>query len=378
MAATNIAANAAVRLTMRFPFWCELFYSMDIQKASDEQIAAGLLTEATDGRKLWINEDFFGKLSLDDQVKELVHELGHKAYLHPTRMGHRDPSLWNVACDHAINNMMVDNGFVLDSTWLCDRKYKGWLSESIYADLKQQGNPPPPPKGRQDVKAPGTTPEQIENAEQQIKQDVERAVQNAAARGDLPMGMREGTSKAMKASTEPWFNHLHRYMQELMSGGYNWGKLNRRTLRTHGCFSPMHMTEELECVQLLIDTSGSCMSRARQAGFCEHVNAILNECKPKKIYVDYFTTRVHAGEEYEAGTCDIDLVAPTTGGTRFGDLFEHVLDHARNPAVCIVLTDLQSSDGYPDEPPFPVVWADVLGYEPEAPYGETLRVLVDD
>lgn len=372
--ATDIAQAAAVRLTMRYPFWTELFYSMDVKEATQEQIDGGLATEATDGRNLWINREFFTKLSLDDQVKELVHELGHKAFLHTTRCGHRDPSLWNAACDHAINNLMVDNGFVLDQTWLCDRKYQGWIAESIYNDLKSLDNPPPPPKGRMDIKKPEGSPEAVEQMEQQIQQDVERAIQNAAARGDLPKGVQDQAMKSFVAPSEPWYNHLHRYMQELLSGGYNWAKLNRRTLRTHGLFAPMHMTEELDSVVLMIDTSGSCYNRATQAGFAGHVNAILNECKPKKTKVYYFTSQVDDGEEYEAGTVDIELRARNSGGTRFKPLFEAVLADGYDPAVCIVLTDLQSSDGYPDEPPFPVVWADVLGHEAPAPFGETLRV----
>ena len=52
----NITTPAAVRMSLRHPFWCELFYSMAVVEDS----AVG--TAATDGKSLWVSPKFWGAL----------------------------------------------------------------------------------------------------------------------------------------------------------------------------------------------------------------------------------------------------------------------------------------------------------------------------
>jgi predicted metal-dependent peptidase len=372
---------AAVRMTMKYAFWCELFYSMDvIEVHPGDPLEAAIQTLATDGKKLWVNVNYFNKETLDMQVADLVHELGHKMLLHPTRQGFRDPDRWNQACDYAINGMLKDNGFTLlpVEDWLYDTRYHGMLAEAIYADLtrreRDQDDPPPPmPTKRKDLVKPQGTEEQIAQQEEETKALVDRAVANALARGDLPAGVEGATTKAYKEAREPWYNHLHRFMQSLASSGYNWARLNRRTLRTHGFFSPHHMSESLGEVLLLIDGSGSCFTAAAQENFAEHVNAIMAEAKPKKIIVGYFDTKVYEWIEYEPGLMEIELKPKGGGGTSFRRPFAQVREAGYDPAVMIVLTDMLGT--YPDEEPdCPVIWADVLGHDQNPPFGEYILV----
>lgn len=369
-----ITEKAAVRLTVRFPFWCELFYSMNvIEVHKDDPLAQQIQTEATDGKNLWVNVEHFGKLKLEEQVQELVHELSHKMFLHATRQGFRDPKLWNVAADYAINALMKQQGFPLGSDWLYEAKYDGWLAEKIYADLvddERKGNPPPQmsPK-RADLRKPEGTPEQIQQLDQETQAVVDRAIENAKARGDLPAGIEQQTMKAYRAASEPWYNHLHRYMQSLSTSTYNWARLNRRTLRTHGFFSPHHYSEALGDVVLFIDGSGSCFSRAQQAQFAEHVNAIMAEAKPKRVVVYYFDTKTYPPKEYEPGALEIDLVPKGGGGTSFAKIFDQAEADGYCPDVAIVLTDMLGTMPA-SEPNYPVFWADVLGHVGEAPFGE--------
>jgi predicted metal-dependent peptidase len=377
--ATNIAAAAAVRLALRHPFWTEVFYSMDVQEATPDM---GIDTQATDGRSLWINRDHFMPLALDMQVSELVHELGHKIFLHPTRRGHREPKLWNVACDHAINTMMKSNGFPIGPDWLCDMKYNGWLAEAIYADLKKendedekQGKPGRHqlPGGRDDVKQPqDMTPEQVAAHEDQVKALVDRAIANAKAMGQLPAGIEQGTVQAYKAPGEPWYNHLHRYMQALAVSQYNWARMNRRALITHGVFAPLHYSEALGDIAIFIDTSGSCFQAAQQMQFAAHMNAIMAEAKPRRIHQYYFDAKVYPGAVIEAGEVDVVTKPKGGGGTSFVPIFQQLEDDDITPDVCIILTDLDGR--FPkDEPAYPVLWVDTWGRK-TAPFGEVIRV----
>lgn len=386
--ATNIASAAAVRLTIRYPFWTEIFYSMTVKEVDTE---TGIETAATDGRTLYINPEFWKTLTLDHQVGVTAHELCHKIFLHNTRAGNRDPSLWNVACDYAINGLLRANGFTLPEPHLYMQKYDGMLAEAIYADLvkEQKENP----KGHQDaaqdgqgkpipgvpkeweklkdIKRGAMSPEEVEKHETEVKALVDRAIANAKAMGKLPIGIEAGVVEVYKASKEPWYNRLHRYMQSLSTSTYNWARLNRRTLRSHGFFSPLHLAEALGEIAIFIDTSGSCFDKASQANFSGHMNAILAEAKPQRIHLYYFDAKVYPGEVIEAGELDIRTHPCGGGGTKFEPIFEAIEEDGIVPEVVIILTDLEGS--FPaSEPDYPVVWANI--YRTTAPFGETIFV----
>lgn len=390
MIRTTIAAEAATRITMRYSFWTEIFYSMTVHEATPEQVAGGMTTLATDGRNLWICAAHFEPLSRDEQVAEVVHELLHKIWMHCTRRGSRDPYMWNVACDYVVNAFMIRNGFKLGPDWLIDMKYDGWLAEAVYADLmkKQQeeqqqsgsgkpggGKPGPQlPDGRQDIKEPqGATPEQVTKMEDEIKALVERSIAMAKAMGEgrVPVGMEQAAAKAAKPAIEPWYNHLHRYMQSLRQSEYNWARLNRRTLRTHGIFTPLHYSEALGDVALFTDTSGSCFARAQQVRFTSQLNAILAEAKPRRIHQYYFDTKVYPGQVVEAGEIDLRVKPKGGGGTSFVPIFEQLEQDDIVPEVCIILTDLCGL--FPKtEPQYPVVWASIDNRR--APFGDVIHL----
>lgn len=375
--ANDIASKAAVRLTMRFPFWAELFYSMKVvEVAPNDPLAKQVKTEATDGRTLWINTKFFGKLKLDDQVNELVHELSHKMFIHATRQGHRDGEEWNIACDYAINEMMVKNGFLLAGDWLRAPQYEGWLAEAIYADMqkkKKDGEKPKQmPEHRKDlVKPPGTKEEQ-DVIEQQIQATVDRAIQNAKARGDMPKGVEANVTASHRPVGERWYNTLQRYMQDLRASNYNWARLNRRALKTHGVFAPLHYGEAMGDIVLFIDASGSCFEAQQQARFADHLNAILAEAKPARTIVYYFDTKCYPHEEFETGALDVEVHPTGGGGTDFRGLFKQAEEDGFSPDVAIVLTDMFGPMPT-SEPEYPVIWADVVGIA-AAPFGEYIHV----
>lgn len=389
MGKINCLSAAAVRMTMRYPFWTELYYSMKVE----EDVSIG--TAATDGRSLWVNPEFWGKLSLDEAVGVLAHEIGHKMFLHCTRQGARDPQMWNVACDFAINALLRSNNFTLPQPHLYDPKYDGMLAEAIYVDLlKQQkaqqkagggsgegnakdsrGNPIPGVgkawEKLHDLRRPQGTPEEIERIETETKALVDRAIGNAKARGNLPLGIEAGVVEVFKPSKESWFNHLHRYMQSLSVSEYNWARLNRRTLRTHGYFSPLHLSEALGEIAIFIDTSGSCFDAAQQAGFFGHLNAIMAETRPHRIHLYSFDARVYPAGTIEAGEIGAPQRLKGGGGTSFEPIFEQIDEDGIMPEVVLILTDMYGS--FPAQAPeYPVVWCATS--DQGAPFGETIHV----
>ena len=283
-------------------------------------------------------------------------------------------------CDFVINAMMKKNGFPIEQygNWLLDMKYDGWVAERVYADLvknakENPGKPQPGvAPGREDLKDMPGTPEEIERHESEVKALVDRATAAAKAMGKLPAGIEQGAIQAFKPAREPWFNHLHRYMQTLCTSAYNWARLNRRTLRTHGIFTPLHLSEALGDIAVFTDTSGSCYAAAQQANFAGHLNAILAEARPRKVYMYDFDARVYPAGEVEAGEIEVTRKPRGGGGTDFRPIFEQLDKDGIVPDVCIILTDLQGT--FPRTgPDYPVLWASI--YEDEtAPFGEVIYV----
>lgn len=376
---SNIAQAAAVKMTVMHPFFTELYYSMNIVELDDERAKElGVLTEATDGLNLYINTSFFSRLTTEAQTEELVHEVCHKMLLHVVRRAGRDPHLWQLAADYAANSLMKKNKFKLGPDWLYDAKYDGWLTEAIYVDLlnKQRNNEqlPQMPEGRgNDVRnAPASSEADQQQVEQKIREQVERALTNAKARGNLPAGVELAVEDAMRLPPEPWYNRLHRFMQELRASGYNWARPNRRTLKTHGFFSPSHLSEALGDIVMWIDTSGSCMGAAEQAEFAGHVGAILAEAKPKRVKIYYVDTELYDGGEVEPGALDFKSAPVGGGGSDFREIHLRAEEDGYSPVVGIVLTDMYVR--FPDDAPdYPVIWAST-SEGIEAPYGETIYV----
>ena len=86
----------------------------------------------TDGKKLGYNPLWIMTLTLKKVIGFIIHEVFHIIMNHPTRRGNRDHELWNIACDHAINPLILEAGFELPDNGLVNRDYKELTAEKIY------------------------------------------------------------------------------------------------------------------------------------------------------------------------------------------------------------------------------------------------------
>lgn len=125
--------RARTGLLLEHPF----FGSLALRMSPAEDVRC--VTAWTDGRRLGYNPGYVSGLS-DVQVQGLlVHTVMHAACQHHMRRGDRDIGLWNVACDHAINWILVDAGITLPPKYLDNQEYHGLTADEIYADLRERG-----------------------------------------------------------------------------------------------------------------------------------------------------------------------------------------------------------------------------------------------
>ena len=129
---TKLAA-ARTRLILDKPFLGALVLRLPMKAASSEWCK----TTATDARHFYYNADYIQQLTPAQTQFMLAHEALHCALLHFTRRGHRIKHRWDLACDFAINPLLIEDGLTPppDSRWMDE--YRGMTAEEIYPLLEE-------------------------------------------------------------------------------------------------------------------------------------------------------------------------------------------------------------------------------------------------
>jgi len=132
----SLMKYAKSQITLDYPFFAMILLKLDIKYTNE------LETMGTNGIKLFINPMFILTISKKELIGVLVHEIFHIIFLHMTRRNERDHRKFNIACDYAINPLILESGLVLPSGVLIDPAYKGLSAEKIYDLLPDDATSP--------------------------------------------------------------------------------------------------------------------------------------------------------------------------------------------------------------------------------------------
>ncbi|HSG93866.1 MAG TPA: hypothetical protein VK999_09080, partial [Methylotenera sp.] len=124
---------ARTRLIIEKPFLGALVLRLPLVPAMDGWCP----TTATDARKIYYNPEYIEVLDLDETQFMLAHEALHCALSHFARRGKRDKCRWDIACDLAINPLLVSEGFKLPRGALLLDGYEGMTAEEIYPAIEE-------------------------------------------------------------------------------------------------------------------------------------------------------------------------------------------------------------------------------------------------
>lgn len=102
---TKLAA-ARTRLILDKPFLGALVLRLPMHAADP----AWCPTTATDARAFYYNPEYIQQLSIEQTQFMLAHEALHCALSHFARRRHRVRHKWDLACDYAINPLLIDDG----------------------------------------------------------------------------------------------------------------------------------------------------------------------------------------------------------------------------------------------------------------------------
>jgi predicted metal-dependent peptidase len=375
--------KARTTLLLDHPFFGTLLFRLG-GKAS-----RSVATMATDGVSLFYNPEFVDTLNAAELAGVLAHEVMHPALQHHTRRGDRNPVRWNMACDYAINPMLLDAGLTLPKDVLVDDRFRGMSAERIYnliEEEEQEGStgesesqPGNGSGGSEDgslqdnlcgdePSAPSTpggvgqvldalAPEEgdgLSIAEQAREWQiaVEQAETVAKVAGKHPGGAVRALEVAQAAKVD-WRELLRRAWTDTIPADYSWTRPNRRHVWS-GLYLPGVISEGVGEIVIAVDCSGSVSPR--QLGLFEaEIRSILAGQRPRLVQVLYFDAAVQKVETYQAGQ-PVSLSPVGGGGTDFRPCFEWLDEQGILPQSLVFLTDLCGT--FPsDGPPYPVIWA---------------------
>ena len=129
--------KARIALSLRQPFLASAIMRLPIRNATS---FAWCKTMATDGYHIFFNATWAVKLSQSELRGVLAHEVLHVIFQHSSRRSSREPLRWNIAADHAINLILLEQGFVLPKGGFSNRAFKGKSAEEIYTLLPESLN----------------------------------------------------------------------------------------------------------------------------------------------------------------------------------------------------------------------------------------------
>lgn len=387
----NKFTEAKVAMLLRAPFFASLMLDMMRVKYGKfpEVFPPGNETAATDGKTIYIDEDFFESLPLAEAVFVLCHEIGHAMWAHLDRAKRFkdssgpdgspfNPMVWNVAGDYVINAMLKDaNVGRMPSTALYDAKYADWLVDDVYRDLMSNSSK----KEQAEQGGNGQGQELLdqhihaerEDSDVQWKRAVSSAANAAKAVGNLPSSLERFVEELINPQV-PWTDKLRKSLTRAAGReATTWTKPHRRRLVTQGVIMPSYTGFNAGELVVAIDTSGSVSQQELQV-FLSELDSILTDVRPRRLFV--MGADADVGEVAELYDGDsIAAAAPAIkggGGTRFEPAFKKVQELGLEPATFIYFTDMLAS--FPDEPPYPVIWC--ASTDRVAPWGETIQVEV--
>ncbi len=402
---TKLAA-ARTKLILDKPFLGALVLRLPMEAANEDWCP----TTATDARKFYYNPEFIDCLNLDETQFVLAHEALHCALSHFARRQHRRKMHWDMACDYAINPLLISDGLKAPPGSLYLQQFKGMTAEEIYPCLDEKDDEQPLDNhvyDKENTKGAGSsktekdlssaepdkqtsedqgerqpdpqsgdggtgepeplTPDEAETLNIQWQQRLAGAAQQAMQVGKLGGEMARIVDHLLQPQL-PWRLLLARYMTASARDDFSYMRPSRR----EGDFIlPSLRSNQVELV-VALDTSGS-IHDTEMSEFLAEVNALKGQMRAR---VTLLACDSQLAEEapwvYEAWD-EFNLPEKITGGggTSFKPVFEWIDKQGLRPDMLVYFTDAEGA--FPEqEPAYPVIW--LVKGKLKTPWGQRIQL----
>jgi predicted metal-dependent peptidase len=411
---TKLSA-ARTRLILEKPFLGALVLRLPLE-AADPQWCT---TTATDARKFYYNPDYIHALDGAQTQFVLAHEALHCALSHFARRQHRDQKRWDIACDLAVNSLLVNDGLTPPPGALFDMGFDGMTAEEIYPSVSDEFDDPMDQhvydqqddkqsnndqgkqgrsrddsgggqgegeqtqeydangrkgkerevEGSQGVGQPDPlTPGERDTLNTQWQQRLAGAAQIALQAGKMGGAMARLVDHLLQPQL-PWRNLLAHYVSNIARDDYSYARPSTR--RGDPAVYPSLRSAQIN-VTVVLDTSGS-IADEEMRQFVSEIDAIKAQMRARIV--------LHA--------CDVTLAADGPwvfepwdelalprefaggGGTAFAPVFAWSEQQDQMPDLLIYFTDAEGD--FPAQPPnFPVLW--LVKGKATVPWGQRVQL----
>jgi predicted metal-dependent peptidase len=369
--------TARVGLLLRASFFGNLATRLKLVNA-DEWCS----TAATDGRHFYYNSRFIDMLRPKEIEFLFGHEVLHCVYDHFGRRGDRDPMLFNVANDYAVNGDLKKHRvgeFITSVPCLYDPKYEGKSSEEIYDDLYEnaekinmsdlidkllddhldgEGDSDSDDDG-DEKDGKGKKPKLSAEERQKIRDEIKEAVLAAAAASDGAGNLPAGVKRLIQDMTAPkmnWRELLRMQLESTIKSDFTWMRASRRSWHMDAVMPGMK-NDELIDIAIGIDASGSIDERMLR-DFLAETQGIMDQFQSYRIHIFTFDTGVYNPAQYNSDNLDsiCDYEVKGGGGTDFDAIFNYLKEEQIEPKRLVVFTDGYPFGSWGDENYADTVW----------------------
>ncbi|QGU31633.1 vWA domain-containing protein [Thermochromatium tepidum] len=405
---TKLAA-ARTRLILDKPFLGALVLRLPLRAATGDWCR----TTATDARAFYYNPAYIEALSLEQTQFVLAHEALHCALSHFARRGHRQRRRWDLACDYAINPLLIEDGLIPPPHALVMPLYRGLTAEEIYPliderddsetldthaydlderhgssqsgrneqDLEQrqhhtpkgqdanERHTPTTASGLEPRTAPPTplTPDEREALSIQWRQRLAGAAQQALQAGKLAGELARQIDHLLQPSL-PWRMLLARHLMAIAREDYSYQRPSRR----EGAFILPGLRSHQADLVVAIDTSGS-IQDGELSAFIGEIDALKGQIRAR-ITLLPCDRALAPGAPFQFEPWET-FVRPERlqggGGTSFKPVFDWVERQDGRPDLLVYFTDAQGE--FPKrEPCYPVIW--LVKGSASVPWGQRIQL----
>ena len=421
----NKLSAARTRLILDKPFLGALVLRLPIVEADPSWCKS----TDTDMKKLYVNAAYIEQLNTEETQFALAHEALHCALSHFARRQHRVKHRWDIACDYAINPILVEEGLKPPPHILYMREYAGMTAEEIYPllqdnendasnelgqnseqgdkesgeqsdsgeakstenqklnsqqqqdgergkgqtgeDKESEESKSPPDNvdnNKQKQPPPNLSNEEIQNLSAQWQQRMAGAAQQALQAGKLSQTMARLVDHLLQPQL-PWRMLLARYMSATAREDYSYSRPSSR--RGEPAIYPRLRSHQVNII-VALDISGSIATREIKE-FLSEVNQIKAQVRAR------LTLHACDAEITDEGPWHFEpweeLKLPISfkggGGTCFTPVFDWVENQELYPDLLVYFTDAEGK--FPEhEPYYPVIW--LVKGRAAVPWGQRIQL----
>lgn len=384
MSTEKLLLKAKSRLTLKHPYFGML--ASRLKHESSETIRG----YASNGVRFLYNPEFLSRRTVEEVMFILTNCVMHHILAHQQRRLNRRGSLWQLATDYAINNMLHNNGLHIPPGANFNEAYEGMYAEEIYDLIKEEyfgdiDDAYDESSRPNENLLPGTTEDQaseedhsfsnLENIEDDLDAQTESEWQYAASisqelaqrKSAMPSGL-DRLAKKVKANNIDWRFELYNAINRHMRNNYAFMPPNKKHI--HRGFILPSLTSDTLSLCVAIDTSGS-INDELLGIFMEEFKTIMQNFPAVQIELIIADAKVHGHYTFQGGE-KLDFPIKGGGGTDYRPVFNYIDSQLPMTTMLLYFTD---GDGwYPKIPPaYEVLWA--LSRPHKTPFGRPLMIL---